>query len=96
MSALALGPDADAPFLKELARRGGGRFYQAPSPRELPRLFLREGQEVFRGEALEGRFPVEARPHALTEAICAGSLQRRLWSPGRCAYSYPAQWQKPR
>lgn len=49
MSALALGPDADAPFLKELARRGGGRFYQAPSPRELPRLFLREGQEVFRG-----------------------------------------------
>ena len=69
VSALALGPDADAPFLKELARRGGGRFYQAPSPRELPRLFLREGQEVFRGEALEGRFPVEARPHALTEGF---------------------------
>ncbi|BCP98171.1 hypothetical protein TthHB5008_12720 [Thermus thermophilus] len=69
VSALALGPDADAPFLKELARRGGGRFYQAPSPRELPRLFLREGQEVFRGEALEGRFPVEARPHPLTEGF---------------------------
>lgn len=62
MSALALGPDADAPFLKELARRGGGRFYQAPSPRELPRLFLREGQEVFRGEALEEGSPWRPGP----------------------------------
>ncbi|BAW00690.1 von Willebrand factor type A [Thermus thermophilus] len=69
VSAIALGGDADAPFLEALAQRGGGRFYRAASPRELPRLFLREGQEVFRGEALEGRFPVEARPHPLTEGF---------------------------
>ncbi|MGC8876154.1 vWA domain-containing protein [Thermus sp.] len=69
VSALALGEDADTPFLRELARRGGGRFYRAATPRELPRLFLKEGQEVFRGEGLEGRFPVEARPHPLTEGF---------------------------
>ncbi|WP_238529996.1 VWA domain-containing protein [Thermus parvatiensis] len=69
VSAIALGADADAPFLEALAQRGGGRFYRAASPKELPRLFLREGQEVFRGEALEGRFPVEARPHPLTEGF---------------------------
>lgn len=69
VSAIALGADADAPFLETLAQRGGGRFYRAASPKELPRLFLREGQEVFRGEALEGRFPVEARPHPLTEGF---------------------------
>jgi uncharacterized protein YegL len=69
VSAMALGPDADRAFLEELARRGGGRFYQAATPRELPRLFLREGQEVFQGERLEGRFPLEATPHPLTEGF---------------------------
>lgn len=69
VSALALGEDADRAFLEELARTGGGRFYFAARPEELPRLFLREGQEVFQGEGLRGRFPVEARPHPLTEGF---------------------------
>ena len=69
VSALALGPDADAAFLEELAQRGGGRFYRAATAQELPRLFLREGQEVFQGEGLEGRFPVEALPHPLTQGF---------------------------
>jgi Mg-chelatase subunit ChlD len=69
VSALALGPDADAAFLEALAQRGGGRFYRAATPKELPRLFLKEGQEVFQGERLEGRFPVEALSHPLTEGF---------------------------
>jgi hypothetical protein len=69
VSALALGPDADAAFLEALAQRGGGRFYRAATPQELPRLFLKEGQEVFQGERLEGRFPVEALSHPLTEGF---------------------------
>jgi Mg-chelatase subunit ChlD len=69
VSALALGPDADAAFLEALAQRGGGRFYRAATAQELPRLFLKEGQEVFQGEGLEGRFPVEALPHPLTQGF---------------------------
>ncbi|GAA6754746.1 MAG: VWA domain-containing protein [Thermus sp.] len=69
VSAIALGADADAPFLEDLATRGGGRFYRAATARELPRLFLREGQEVFGKGAVEGRFPLEALPHPLTEGF---------------------------
>ncbi|GGM94774.1 hypothetical protein GCM10007092_05130 [Thermus composti] len=75
VSAIALGQDADAPLLEALARRGGGRFYRAATPKELPRLFLREGQEVFRGGALEGRFPVEKAPHPLTEPFAFPPLE---------------------
>ncbi|TFU18060.1 VWA domain-containing protein [Thermus tengchongensis] len=69
VSAVALGPDADRAFLKALAERGGGRYYQAATAGELPRLFLKEGQEVFQGEGLEGRFPVKARPHPLAQGF---------------------------
>jgi len=69
VSAMALGADADRAFLKALAERGGGRYYQAATARELPRLFLKEGQEVFQGEGLEGRFPVRARPHPLAQGF---------------------------
>lgn len=69
VSAMALGPDADQAFLQELSRRGGGRYYQAATPKELPRLFLGEGQEVFQGEGMEGRFPVRSFPHPLTEGF---------------------------
>ncbi|GLV47375.1 hypothetical protein TJA_05470 [Thermus sp. LT1-2-5] len=69
VSTIALGADADAAFLEDLARRGGGRFYRAATAQELPRLFLREGQEVFGQEAVEGRFPLQALPHPLTEGF---------------------------
>ncbi|WP_298631506.1 VWA domain-containing protein [uncultured Thermus sp.] len=69
VSTMALGPDADRAFLEKLAQRGGGRYYQAATAQELPRLFLREGQEVFQGERLEGRFPVQTRPHPLTQGL---------------------------
>ncbi|WP_232822433.1 VWA domain-containing protein [Thermus sediminis] len=81
VSTLALGADADASFLEELARRGGGRFYQAATAGELPRLFLREGQEIFQGEGLEGRFPAEALPHPLTQGFAFPSL--RVLLPAR-------------
>ncbi len=78
VSALALGPDADQAFLEELARRGRGRFYLAPTPKDLPRLFLKEGQAL-KGNGVEtGRFPVRARPHPLTEGVAFPPLALRL------------------
>jgi len=82
VSALALGPDADAAFLEALAQRGGGRFYRAATAKELPRLFLKEGQEVFQGEGLEGRFPVEVLPHPLTEGFAIPPLAVLLPAKG--------------
>ncbi len=69
VSTLALGEDADEGFLRELAQAGGGRFYLAREARELPRLLLEEGQEVFRTEGVLGRFPVSPRPHPLTRGL---------------------------
>ena len=82
VSALALGPDTDAAFLEALAQRGGGRFYRAATAKELPRLFLKEGQEVFQGEGLEGRFPVEVLPHPLTEGFAIPPLAVLLPAKG--------------
>ncbi|WP_045245841.1 vWA domain-containing protein [Thermus filiformis] len=68
-SALALGQDADRAFLKALAEAGGGAYLEAPEARLLPRLLLAEGERVFRGEGMRGRFPVQPRPHPLTEGF---------------------------
>ncbi|TBH21545.1 vWA domain-containing protein [Thermus thermamylovorans] len=68
-STLALGAGADQAFLETLARAGGGTYYFAPVPQDLPRLFLQEGERLFAGEEVEGAFPLEARPHPLTEGF---------------------------
>jgi Mg-chelatase subunit ChlD len=66
---VALGADADRGFLRELANRGAGTFWDVPSPQDLPRFFLEEAQRAFRREALEGRFPVAVRPHPITRDL---------------------------
>lgn len=43
-----LGPDADVRLLGDIARRGGGKFYRAVSPRAIPRIFMREARRVTR------------------------------------------------
>lgn len=68
-STVALGADADRGFLRELANRGAGTFWDVPSPQDLPRFFLEEAQRAFRREALEGRFPVALRPHPITRDL---------------------------
>lgn len=65
-STVAIGADADRQFLRELAKAGGGSFWDVPSPQDLPRFFLEEAQRAFKREALEGNFPVSVRPHPIT------------------------------
>ncbi|PZA07206.1 VWA domain-containing protein [Meiothermus sp. PNK-Is4] len=66
---VALGTDADRGFLRELARQGGGSFYDVPRPQDLPRFFLEEAQRAFRREALVGNFPLSLRLHPITRGL---------------------------
>ncbi|MCX7739857.1 MAG: VWA domain-containing protein [Meiothermus sp.] len=68
-STVAIGADADRQFLRELARAGGGTFWDVPSPQDLPRFFLEEAQRTFRREALEGRFPVAVGFHPIARGL---------------------------
>ena len=42
ISTVAFGTDADIPFMKDLAKMGGGNMYEANSLYDLPRIFTRE------------------------------------------------------
>ncbi len=43
---VAVGGDADRTLLADMARRGGGKFYQVLSPRAIPKIFMREARRV--------------------------------------------------
>jgi uncharacterized membrane protein len=45
-SGVAVGPDADRTLLTGIARAGGGKFYYLRSPKEIPRIFMREARRV--------------------------------------------------
>ncbi|MBF6593314.1 MAG: VWA domain-containing protein [Thermaceae bacterium] len=68
-STVALGSDADQGFLKNLAKAGGGSFWDVPSPQDLPRFFLEQAQRVFKRKELVGRFGVVLRPHPVTRGL---------------------------
>lgn len=42
VSTVAFGTDADIPFMKDLAKMGGGNMYEAKNIADLPRIFTRE------------------------------------------------------
>jgi uncharacterized membrane protein len=44
------------PFLEELARQGGGRYYDAVNPASIPDIFLKETQQVSGQQIVEERF----------------------------------------
>jgi Ca-activated chloride channel family protein len=44
------------PFLEQLARAGGGRFYAASNPAAIPDIFLKETQQVSGQQIVEERF----------------------------------------
>ncbi|MDQ3024784.1 MAG: VWA domain-containing protein, partial [bacterium] len=74
ISTVAFGTDADIPFMKELAKAGGGNMYAANSIHDLPRIFTRE---VFlANKATLNEDPFRAKlsgDNALTSAIGWGS-----------------------
>ena len=55
LSAVGIGSDA-APFLADLAERGGGRYQFAPDPGSIPSIFTEETALVARSYIVEERF----------------------------------------
>ncbi len=56
LSAVALGRDADVPFLEGLARLGGGRFYFSEDASSLPSIFVQETLKSSRNLIVEEKF----------------------------------------
>jgi len=56
MTTVAVGDDADLPMMKMLADVGGGRFYAADRPENLPRIFTREASMASRSTIIEEPF----------------------------------------
>ena len=76
MSAVAVGMEADVPFLKMLSQYGKGAFYQTLSAGELPRIFVQD-IHVTTGEKTlkEGEeFPVGPGPAGLRSSAVEGSF----------------------
>jgi Ca-activated chloride channel homolog len=70
LTAVAVGDDADIPMMKMLADIGGGRFYAADRPDNLPRIFTREASLASRSTIIEEPFsPGLARPTQATNGI---------------------------
>lgn len=69
VNTIALGSAANTQLVAEISARGGGRNWHAVSAKELPRLFLSEADLTFRQDSLEGHFPVQLRPHPITQGL---------------------------
>ncbi len=77
-NSVALGRDADRALLARMSRVGEGRFWDVPTPEDLPRLFLEEAERTFGREALEGRFPVRLAEHPVTQGLATPPPARVL------------------
>ena len=74
ISTVALGPDADKPHLRKLASAGGGRYYYAPTPDRVPRIFTRETRTISETGAIEREVLARAtRPSELLQGIDLGA-----------------------
>jgi Mg-chelatase subunit ChlD len=70
LSSVAVGDDADIPMMKMLADVGGGRFYAADRPENLPRIFTREASLASRSTIIEEPFSAWLiRPAQATNGI---------------------------
>lgn len=69
---VAVGRDSAIPLLKEIARRGNGKFYQVDNPRAIPRIFMKEATRVARPlvhEDEKGFRPKVSYPHEMVGGI---------------------------
>ena len=74
LTAVAVGDDADIPMMTMLADIGGGRFYAADRPENLPRIFTREASLASRSTIIEESFsPRLVRPAQATNGIDWGA-----------------------
>ena len=95
------------PFLEQLAKQGGGRFYAATNPSSIPDIFLKETQQVSGQQIVEETFfPIQtssladpARPGCRPARSSAATTGRRSSRPPRASWSRRAtirsspQWQ---
>ncbi len=66
--------DKDVNFLRDLAERGNGRFYQTDDARNLPQIFSTETMKVAQSSLVEEPFvPVPAAPSPLVPGIDWGA-----------------------
>ncbi len=61
------------PFLEQLAKNGGGRFYAANNPANIPDIFLKETQQVSGQQIVEEKFfPILTSPSPILRGIDGG------------------------
>jgi len=66
------------PFLENLAKRGGGRFYDAANPSSIPDIFLKETQQVSGQQIVEETFfPIQTSSSPILRGLDAGLPQLR-------------------
>jgi uncharacterized membrane protein/uncharacterized protein YegL len=64
------------PFLEQLAKRGGGRFYSAANPASIPDIFLKETQQVSGQQIVEEPFyPIQTSSSPILRNIEGGYPQ---------------------
>lgn len=73
MSTVALGLDADVPFMKLLAQQGGGNFYQVLNANTLPKIFLDDVKVVIGEDTMKEQsdFPVLPGPAGISSTTIA-------------------------
>jgi Ca-activated chloride channel family protein len=69
LTAVSVGKDADVPFMRSLARWGGGRHYLARDPSALPQILVTEAFVSSRSYLVEGRFTPRRSPGELLRGI---------------------------
>jgi Mg-chelatase subunit ChlD len=70
LSTIGIGSDADTNLLQELAQLGNGRYYDGNDPFDLPRLVVKETQQVQRAAIVEEDFkPVRISTGAALDGI---------------------------
>jgi uncharacterized membrane protein len=66
------------PFLQQLAKQGGGRFYEAANPQSIPDIFLKETQQVSGQQIVEEPFfPIQTSSSPILRGLDAGLPQLR-------------------
>jgi Ca-activated chloride channel family protein len=61
------------PFLEQLAKQGGGRFYAAANPASIPDIFLKETQQVAGQQIVEEEFfPIQTASSPILRGLEAG------------------------
>ena len=66
------------PFLEDLAKQGGGRFYAAANPASIPDIFLKETQQVSGQQIVEETFfPIQTSSSPILRGLDDGLPQLR-------------------